>query len=102
MIRDTVRIVSKITSKRQVTLPKHIADRYGIGPGDEIQWVAEDDGIRVYAGSAAREAPSVEQRLRWFDQATERQRGREEARAEPGQADRGWTREELYVRGVPR
>jgi AbrB family looped-hinge helix DNA binding protein len=94
--------VSRITSKRQVTLPKHIADRYGIGPGDEIEWVAEDDGIRVYVGSLPREAPSVEQQLRWFDQATERQRRRQAAGAEHAQAGRGWTREELYVRGVPR
>ena len=32
--------MSKVTSKLQVTLPKTIADRYGIQPGDEIEWSA--------------------------------------------------------------
>jgi bifunctional DNA-binding transcriptional regulator/antitoxin component of YhaV-PrlF toxin-antitoxin module len=31
--------MSKLTSKRQVKVPKEIADRYRLGPGDEIRWV---------------------------------------------------------------
>lgn len=30
--------MSKITSKYQVTVPKKIAEAYGIRPGDEIEW----------------------------------------------------------------
>jgi AbrB family looped-hinge helix DNA binding protein len=94
--------MSKMTSKRQVTVPKQIADRYGLGPGSEIDWVAEDDGIRIYLASATRETPTVEERLRWFDQATERSRQRQVATEAQATGDRGWTREELYDRGVPR
>jgi AbrB family looped-hinge helix DNA binding protein len=32
--------VATVTSKLQVTVPKAIADRYGIRSGDEIAWVA--------------------------------------------------------------
>ncbi|MEK7258043.1 MAG: SUMF1/EgtB/PvdO family nonheme iron enzyme, partial [Bacteroidota bacterium] len=31
--------MAKVTSKLQVTVPKIIADQYGIRPGDEIEWV---------------------------------------------------------------
>jgi hypothetical protein len=44
---------------------------------------------------------TLHERLRRFDEATARQRGRQ-ARAdqiEPASGDRGWTREELYDRG---
>jgi AbrB family looped-hinge helix DNA binding protein len=94
--------MSKITSKRQVTLPKHIADRFGLGAGDDIEWVAEEDSIRVYVAGAVRATPSVEQRLRWFDQASERQRRRQAGLDQGAVADRGWTREELYDRGISR
>jgi AbrB family looped-hinge helix DNA binding protein len=29
----------KVTSKLQLTVPKAIADQYGIRPGDELQWI---------------------------------------------------------------
>ena len=31
--------MSKVTSKLQVTVPKAAAERYGIRPGDAIDWV---------------------------------------------------------------
>ena len=83
-----------MTSKLQVTVPKAIATRYGIRPGDEIEWVP--------AGRQARTA-DPEWRLKLFDAATERQRlrqsGRPRRRARGG---RGWTREDLYDRARPR
>jgi AbrB family looped-hinge helix DNA binding protein len=39
--------MSRVTSKLQVTVPKAIAERYGIRPGDEIDWVPAGDAIRV-------------------------------------------------------
>jgi AbrB family looped-hinge helix DNA binding protein len=33
--------MAKVTSKLQVTIPKAIADRYRIRPGDEIEFVEE-------------------------------------------------------------
>src|SRR5438067_3669098 len=39
--------MAKVTSKYQVTVPKKIAERYGILPGDDIDWVAAGEVIRV-------------------------------------------------------
>ena len=95
--------MSKVTSKLQVTVPKAIADQYGIRPGDEIQWVAAGDSIRVLP--AGRQTPAAERglRLRLFDAATERQRLRQ-SRGPKRRAprDRGWKREDLYDRARPR
>jgi AbrB family looped-hinge helix DNA binding protein len=92
--------MAKVTSKYQVTLPKVIADQYNIKPGDDIDWVAAGEVIRVIPGkqpvSVDREA-----RLRLFDQATERQRQRLSSGKRPTQS-RGWKREDLYNRGRSR
>lgn len=96
--------MSKVTSKRQVTIPKEIADRYGIEAGDEITWVPAGDGIRVVVPRRPRFASlSVAERLELFDRATERQLRRQQGRIS-GEAppDRGWRREDLYDRGRPR
>ncbi|MDT8368705.1 MAG: AbrB/MazE/SpoVT family DNA-binding domain-containing protein [Longimicrobiales bacterium] len=99
--------MSKVTSKRQVTIPKEVADRYAIGPGDEIRWVPAGDEIRVVppgASAITRLGPS--ERLALFDRATERRErrttGREEKPGEVAAAERGWTRDELYARGRTR
>jgi len=39
--------MAKVTSKYQVTVPKKIAERYSIRPGDDIDWVAAGEVIRV-------------------------------------------------------
>jgi AbrB family looped-hinge helix DNA binding protein len=93
--------MAKVTSKLQVTIPKRIADEYGIAPGDEIEFVPAGDGIRVVTGGEA-PALSTEERLQLFDAATARQRDRERGSPRPpGKAarKRGWTRTELYERG---
>lgn len=95
--------MAKVTSKLQVTVPKAIAERFGIRPGDEIEWLAAGDGIRVLAPRVRRPRPQIEERLRLFDRATERQRRREAARrlrgrGKPAQS-RGWNREDLYPAG---
>src|SRR5579875_437897 len=105
--------MAKVTSKLQLTVPKAIADQYGIRPGDELEWVAAADTIRVVSANFARrlqQARPVEERLRLFDQATERQRQRETSPEEetevtserppkPHEIERGWRREDLYDRG---
>jgi len=91
-----------VTSKLQVTVPRALADRYGIAPGDEIQWEAGGDVIRVVP---PRKAPrrDLRSRVRLFDQATARQQERERtAPPEKAASGRGWTREDLYGRGAPR
>ncbi len=89
--------MSKVTTKLQVTIPKRIATRYGIAPGMEIEWQPAGDAIRVAPADAhaPRDLP-VEERLRLYDVATERQRRRESG--QPRQP-RDWTRADLYTRG---
>ena len=96
-----VRIMSKVTSKLQVTIPKAVATRFGIQPGDELEWVEAGDTIRVgLVGRPGISRASVAERLKWFDQATVRQQDRQTNRSEVmTNQDRGWTREELYERG---
>jgi len=93
-----------VTSKLQVTIPKRIADRYGIRPGDDLDWREAGEANRVSPGSAPTEPPDVERRLELFDAATARQRRRQEASppTPPGATptDRGWRRAELYERAV--
>ena len=95
--------MAKVTSKLQVTVPKAIAERYGIRPGDDIQWVPAGDTIRVVP--AGRQVPKADLalRLQLFDAATERQRLRQ-ARQPRRRASRtrGWKREDLYDRARSR
>ena len=94
--------MAKVTSKLQVTVPKSVADHYGIRPGDEIEWLVAGDTIRVVPPRRTAKALTGEERLRRFDLATVRQDKRNaRSRAKAGQ-DRGWSREELYRRGRPR
>jgi len=95
--------MAKVTSKYQVTVPRTIADRYNIRPGDEIDWVAAGDVIRVIPAGRDLAEEDQESRLRLFDQATERHQKRSsEGKARRGAGDRGWTREDLYGRGRSR
>lgn len=107
--------MAKVTSKLQVTIPKAIADRYGIRPGDELDWIAAGDTVRVVKrGSAARGAQgrSVAERLRVFHASLKRQKLREahpeqipdasEPPWKPHEIERGWRREDLHDRGRSR
>ena len=90
--------MSKVTSKYQVTLPKKIADSHAIRLGDEIDWVAAGDVIRVIPPGRRDVALDGEMPLRLFDQATARLRQRPAAQQQVETPDRGWSREDLYVR----
>jgi len=100
--------VAKVTSKLQLTLPKAIADQYKIRPGDDLDWLPAGEAIRVIKRDVTEAAQPValKERLQLFDQATARQRKRQAASGKrplaPGSQDRGWTREELYERGLSR
>lgn len=97
--------MAKVTSKLQVTIPRKIADHYGIRPGDEIEFQEAGSVIRVLPpGEPSGGQLSDAERLRLFDEATERQRRREEKMQLPAgtPAERGWTREELYDRETSR
>ncbi len=105
----------KVTSKLQLTVPKAIADQYGIRPGDELKWIPAGDAIRVeLVGRKAKPSHDLtgEERLALFDANTkwldEIQADRLKAAKARGtritRENRGWTREELYEdeRGLPR
>lgn len=93
--------MSKVTSKLQVTIPKVVADRFRIRPGDDIQWSSEGESLRVRVGREVQAPLGVTERLRLFDEATNRQKKRQRGtKAKSG--ERGWTREELYTRGRTR
>lgn len=97
--------MAKVTSKLQVTIPKRIAERYEIAPGDEIEFVAAGDSIRIVpAGKGRGTNLSTEERVRLFRAATARQKAREKSMNLPARPrrGRGWAREELYTRGKPR
>lgn len=94
--------MSKVTTKLQVTVPKVIADAYGIRAGDELAWRPSGTELRVVRSSGGKQqaGPSVEERLSIFDAATRRQQAREKKRPRRAQARaRGWSREDLYRRG---
>ena len=95
--------MAKVTSKLQVTMPKAIAERYGIRPGDEIEWQPAGTMIQIVPPGKQAPALSLDARLKLYDAATARQRHRQAGRPKlrPG-TDRGWRREDLYVRGRAR
>ena len=103
----------KVTSKLQLTVPKAIADQYGIRPGDELEWIPAGDSIRVELMRKAKAGHQLtaKERLALFDANTkwldELQADElREARAKGTRVSRetrGWTREDLYEdRGFPR
>ena len=95
--------MSKVTSKLQITIPKAIAERFGIKPGDEVEWRAEGEVIGLVPSGAAEPRLTKEERLEIFRAATERQNKRNAEWTEGTYpTDRGWIREELYTRGRPR
>ncbi|MGH2933046.1 MAG: AbrB/MazE/SpoVT family DNA-binding domain-containing protein [Gaiellaceae bacterium] len=95
--------MARVTSKLQVTIPKAIALRYGIEPGEEIDFLPAGDAIRVVPHAVSDAAADRSRRLELFDRASERQRARQHAmQEEVRDGERGWRREELYGRGIPR
>lgn len=94
--------MGKVTSKLQVTVPKAIADRFHIRPGDELDWIPAADAIHVVPARSRRSPTDVAARLRLFDRATERQQDRQPSRRANAPKDRGWRRDEVYTRGRAR
>lgn len=101
--------MSKVTSKLQLTVPKAIADQYGIRPGDELEWTPAGESIRIELGKPTVGAGvqlSREEKTALFDEATERlnkiQRDQLRKARSIRSKGRGWNREELYTRGFPR
>lgn len=98
---DTVRM-TRVTGKFQITLPKRLVDAFGIRVGDEVELVAAGDAIRIVPAKAVRSELSMQDRLRLFDEATQRTKKRAKEKRLPPETDRGWRRDELYDRGRAR
>ena len=94
--------MTRVTGKFQITLPKRLVDAFGIRVGDEVDVVAAGDAIRIVPANAVRAGLSVQERLRLFDEATQRIQASIKEKKLPAATDRGWTREELYDRGRAR
>lgn len=103
--------MSKVTSKLQLTVPKAIADQYGIRPGDELEWMPAGESIRIELGRGQLvRGPqlSSEEKVELFDRGSkrleniQRKQLRQGVRGKFAGKGRGWTREELYDRGFPR
>jgi AbrB family looped-hinge helix DNA binding protein len=107
--------MAKVTSKLQLTVPKAIANQYGIKPGDELEWVPAGESIRVELvrrKARAGHELTTDDRVELFDANTKwldeiQAEELKEAKAKGTRItreNRGWTREELYDddRGLPR
>lgn len=94
--------MAKVTSKLQVTVPKAVADQYGIRPGDEIQWVAAGETIRIIPPTRKDAKLTTAERLRRFDLTTSRLQERGKGAWGATGQGRRWSREELYRRGRAR
>jgi AbrB family looped-hinge helix DNA binding protein len=93
----------KVTGKLQITLPKRLAETYGIRVGDEVEIVPAGDAISIIpANRRPRRRLSVEERLRLFDESMRRQRERDSRHVPASTEDRGWRREDLYDRHRPK
>jgi len=104
-----------VTSKLQLTVPKKIADQYGIRPGDDLEWVPAGESIRVELvrrkAKAGHELTTKERlalfdaNTKWLDELQADQLKEAKAKGTRlARETRGWTREELYNddRGLPR
>lgn len=86
--------MSRVSSRFRVALPKSLARRCGVRPGDEIRWEAVGDVIRLVLRARKVHSRDIDKRISSFDQASKRQAERERNQ----QAVRGWSREDLYDR----
>lgn len=94
--------MAKVTSKYQVTVPQVIAQEYGIRPGDDIEWMPAGDAIRVVLSRRRVLPMDTASKLSMFDEGTERLRKLTQVSTGKRPRSRGWTREDLYVRGRSR
>ena len=103
----------KVTSKLQLTVPKKIADQYGIRPGDELEWIPAGDSIRVELLRKTRSGNKLtaqervalfDENVKWIDKLqAEALKEAKKKGTHTTRETRGWTREELYEdRGFPR
>lgn len=94
--------VAKVTGKFQITLPKALVDRCGIRVGDTLELRPIGRSIQIDRHPRPDATRRCQEALTHFDRATKRQRARQATAPVAPARSRGWTREELYVRGRAR
>ena len=94
--------MAKVTGKFQITLPKALVERCGIRVGDELELKSIGQTIHIERRSTVDATRLRHERLSHFDSATKRQASRRVPSALRAARSRGWTRQELYIRGRPR
>lgn len=94
--------MAKVTGKFQITLPKAVVDQCGIRVGDELELRAVGRSIQIDRRLAPDATRRRRERLAHFDRATKRQQTRHATGSLRLARSRGWTREELYIRGRTR
>ena len=95
-------LVAKVTGKFQITLPRALVDQCGIRVGDDLELRATGRWIQIDRRGATDAVRLRNERLEHFDRATKREAVRQTRRSALAARSRGWTREELYVRGRAR
>lgn len=84
-----------------MSVPKALADQYGIEPGDDLVWEPAGEALRVrLAEPRTVYAVDGRERLRLFDAASRRQVERQAGRKLRAPSDRGWARDALYDRNA--
>ncbi len=89
--------MSKVTSNLQITIPRTLADRYGIRAGDEVRWEVREAGPLMLPERSARARPAPAERAARFREAVDRVRSLQaDVRPASPRADRGWTRDDAH------
>lgn len=78
----------RVTEKGQVTIPKPIRDRLGIGPGSEVDFVVDDAGVRLVGVSPRLDGQVIAS----FDDWAERVRGMLDTAGMDGRTYVDWLR----------
>src|ERR1700740_1579705 len=94
--------MSKVTSKNQVSIPKAVAERHGIRPGTELEFVSIGDAIRVTKKTGRKHQVSSKERLQLFRQIWERIQAKGRPAKTGSSKERDWSRDELYAERVTR
>jgi len=54
----------RITSKGQVTIPKEMRDRFGLRPETEVEFIAENNALRLVHAPGSRRGKSLAKKMR--------------------------------------
>ena len=102
LIRARLPPMTTITGKFQITLPKRLVDAYGLKVGDEVEIIASGECMSIVPAKAIRAKLPAAERVRLFDEATERIKSNAAQKRLPSSKDRGWTRASLYEERLKR